>query len=463
MKKLFVYFMFLTVVCQYSFGSNPVLVAGSQEKLANGMTVETYKFEKSFAFKGKNSLCDESEFDYEIEWPIDGPQPLLNECRKWILQQFEANEDLINGVLSSNSLQLVLEERINQNSPEYDEESDQSNGVVEDRIEIKIKADDKRTSISSQMMESWCGNWRGMLPIDHSFNILNSGEIMSYSMFPPIEKMRPYLWQYMKVFDEPCDVSGYPELENLEFPSNHPTITENGLEFIWGPYEVSPGIQFSSEVPYTDVLRLISKEGLVFIPQTAIEDFKKHSNEDLTKEILLSYANNDITCAQNEYISQEFAEILNLADQIPTDNPGGIGTYDEITWYWEEDGERDCLDSGFTGAEIISKNENTAKGRLKYKRCDGGIKYFDVDLVKEIFVYPSGLEASRWVVDDFNDKKGELLDSLNSAADEFSNGLGQSLMNDPDVSGDMSVAEKREYLQEVDEFLKAYNKFKRTK
>lgn len=455
MKKLFVYLLCVTVFCQYSCGSNAV--AGSQEsqeKLANGMTIETYKIKETIDLKNRNSLCDKSEFDYEIDWPIDGPQPLLNKCRKWILQQLKGNENPANGELSSGSLSLAIEERIKNNSTSYDR-YDEFDGTVDDRIEIKIKADDAKTCLTSHIEELRCGGQR-YNNYDATCNLLNSGEEMTYSIFPPIENMRPYLWKYMKCFGEPCEVWEYPELAGVQYPKNLPVITENGFDFVWGRTELPGAGSFSSEVPFSDIIRLINKEGLNFIPQAAIEDFKKNSNGDLNKETLLLYGKAGVANDKNDHISHEFSDLLRLIHMVPTDNPGGISDYDEITWHWLYD---DCEETGFTGAEIISKNENTAKGILIYKCGERRFRH-NVDLVKEKFVYPSGLEELRWVVDDFDNKKAKLLATINEAGTEFSNGLGQRLMNSPEDSGFMSEKEKREYLQQVDEFLKAYNKFK---
>ena len=460
MKKLFLYLLFVTVFCQYSCGSNAV--AGSQEgqeKLANGMTIETYRIKKTVDFPSQKSSCTKSEFDYEVDWPIDGPQPLLKKAQEWILRQLDPDENFSNRDLSNISIESILNERIKINSPYYDKDADWYFGVVTDDIKISIQADKSKTTLSSSIDNVECG--QNSLGFEsNKLIMLNSGEEMNYYMFPPIEKMRPYLWKYMKCFCEPCEVWEYPALEEVQYPKNLPIITENGIEFIWDLDEVLPRVQFTSEVPYSDILRVINKEGLDFIPQAAIEEFKKNSNGDLKKETMLLYAKDGIANDKNNYISREFADILDFMDQIPTDNPGGISSYDIIYWDWTGDDSSDCLDFGFKDAEIISKNENSAKGRLKFKPCVGGIKYFNVDLVKEKFVYPSGLEEIRWVVDDFDNKKAELLAAINEAGTGFSHGLGQRLMNSPEDSGFMSEKEKREYLQQVDDFLKAYNKFK---
>lgn len=466
MKKLFFYLMGLTVFCQYSCGSNTGAVnqgdTEDEDRLANGMIIETYKIKKTVDFPPQKSSCTKSEFDYSVDWPIDGPQPLLKKTQKWILRQLNPDESSSDQDLSEISMEKLLEERITNYSPEYDEDADWYYGVVTDDIGISIEADDNKTILLSSFETVLCGQNSLGFSGDRLM-MLNNGEELSYSMFPPIEKMRPYLWKYMKCFGEPCQVWEYPELEKVPYPKNLPVITENGIEFIWGLDEIYPRVQFTSEVPYSDILRLINKDVLVFIPQKAIEDFKKNSNGDLKKETMLLYVGEGLKNDENDYISHEFADILDLTYKIPTDNPGGINSYDILYWDWTGDDSSDCLDFGFKDAEIVSRNENSAKGRLKFKPCIGGIKYIDVDLVKEKFVYPSGLEETRWVVDDFDNKKAELLAAINEAGTAFSHGLGQRLMSNPEDSGFMSEKEKREYLQQVDTFLNAYNKFKSKK
>lgn len=182
-----------------------------------------------------------------------------------------------------------------------------------------------------------------------------------------------------------------------------------------------------------------------------------------TKSIILEYAVHGVADSDNTYLSKEFSEVLRLMGIIPSDNPGGISSYDEIMWNWEDDGESDCEESGFFDAEILDIKNNYATGILKYRTCSGTTNKFNVILINEKVLTPSGKEIEQWVVDDYDGKKKVLLQNLEEAYNLFKNGLGQRLMNDPDESGFMSDSEKKEYLNSVNIFLNSYNKFKTEK
>lgn len=461
MKKLFLYLLGATVFCQYSCGSNAV--AGSQEgqeKLANGMTIETFKIKKTFDFKGKNSICDKSQFEYEIDWPIDGPQPLLNKCRKWILQQVKGNENPVNGELSSGSLSLAIEERIKNNSPSYDVEYDMPEGIVDDRIEIKIKADDAKTCLTSHIEELWCGGQRYEY-FDAICNLLNNGEEMTYSMFPPIDKMRPFIWSHLLNWDEPVE-NAYGNYWNIEYPEQLPNIIDDNFVFQW---PVSRFENLTATIPISEIYPILSPQLKKFLPAKYADDSESNAdpnNPKPTRELLFSYGNEGVTNEDNEYISKEFRELIKLAAVIPSNTLSGIGDYDDVLYFWQ--GGEDLDGSPVYDAQIVSVSDNQALGIITF-----GYKEFNqshkVTLIKETFVGSDGKNASKWVVDDFEDeynggKKKLLKKAINNAGAEFSNGLGQRLINDPDESGHMTAAQKREYLQQVDDFLKAYNKFK---
>lgn len=462
MKKLFFYLLCVTVFCQYSCGSNAV--AGSQEgqeKLANGMTIETYRIKKTIDLKDRNSLCGKSQFDYEIDWPVDGPQPLLNKCRRWILQQLNGNENHVNGELSVGSLSLAIEERIKNNSTSYNR-YDEFIGTVDDRIEIKIKADDAKTCLTSHIEELPSGGQR-YYNIDATCYLLNSGEEMTYSMFPPIEKMRPFIWSHLLNWDEPVECA-YGNNWDIEYPEQLPEIIDDNFVFQW---PVSNFENLTATIPISEVYPILSAQLRKFLPKKYAEDSEANADSNHprpTRELLFSYGNEGVINENNEYISKEFRELIKLAALLPSDYPCGIGSYDEILYFWQG---IDLDGSAVYDAQILSVSDNQALGVVTF-----GSKEFNkshkVTLIKEKFVDPDGKTAPRWVVDDYEDdynggKKKLLKETINEAGEAFSQGLGQRLMNDPEVGGDMTESAKREYLQQVDEFLKAYKEFKSTK
>lgn len=176
--------------------------------------------------------------------------------------------------------------------------------------------------------------------------------------------------------------------------------------------------------------------------------------DELTKDLILKYFRQGM----HDALSNNFSEIIGIVSSIPTDNPGGISSYDEVLWYWEGDGESDCDESGYVDAEIISVNSLEAIADVKYRACGGQIISHTVALIKER-QKSSGKETLKWVIDDFDGKKQMLKNVISEAGLKYKNGLGKELMNDPESSGFMSASEKQNYLQEVDRFIKNYDHF----
>lgn len=176
--------------------------------------------------------------------------------------------------------------------------------------------------------------------------------------------------------------------------------------------------------------------------------------DELTKDLILKYFRQGM----NNALSNNFSEIIEIVSSIPTDNPGGISSYDEVLWFWEGDGESDCEESGYVDAEIISIDSMEARADVKYRACGGRIISHTVSLIKER-QKSFGKETLKWVIDDFDGKKQMFKNVISEAGLKFKNGLGKELMNDPESSGFMSASEKEKYLQEVDKFIKTYDKF----
>lgn len=472
-------FGLLAVVLIIGFGiwgySAYVSSAMEETVLENGMTIIKYKINKTIDFTKEKSIGYKCVFDYDIDWPVDGPQPLLDNSRKWILQQLEANEGMIEKAIASNSLQNILDERIKNNSPTF--KDGYYDGAVEDKIEIRIKADDKKTSLTSNFELLWRGSIRTQFS-NGNIIILNNGEKISYSMFPPIEKIRPYLLKHLTNWGEPIDWENQDNSNylNLNYPSSLPEINQETLHFKW---PISSLESLESTVPFSEISHLLSPQLKEIFSITDFNDSKASSEnitliQEPTKELLLAYGTLGVTNPSNEYLSKEFKELIEIARLLPNENPSGRGFFSEILWFWE--GGEDFDGSNLYDAEIISVSDNKAIGTIKYayKNYEDGsldlerVISHKVTLVKEIVKGPSGEITTRWVVDDFEDeynggKKNLLIKAINDAGKDFSNGLGQRLMNDPAESGFMSESEKRDYLNGVDEFLKAYKEYKTKK
>ena len=145
---------------------------------------------------------------------------------------------------------------------------------------------------------------------------------------------------------------------------------------------------------------------------------------------------------------------------MPSNYPGGIGD-EECMWYWYN-GQEGAEGDRITEAKVVSKTDSTALVNVTYLSF-GNPQIFKLNLIKEKHQYPNGLEIEKWVVDDFCNYFGDwkrpiIFDYVNTVGNDFKQGLAKRLLNDPEIGGYMSESEKRKYLEEVDKFLKEFNK-----
>lgn len=245
------------------------LIKKSEEKeLENGMTIVTYTFDIII----KNAYTDTDEIEVSIDWPVSGPINLVDKSRDFITKHLNTSSFDLNSI-ADYIWNLVQQTNIFENEEVGDY------GLHEGSLNIDIKATSKITQISLHEGTNYS---IGFDFYDDRKIFLNSnGKELTYSMFPPISKMRPLMLKYLRNWDEPvndydelvCDVKNY-----LEYREDYlPDITANTLNFQW---DVTREEYLTSEVPIKEILPMASPELRQFLVVDDSETTNIQANEN---------------------------------------------------------------------------------------------------------------------------------------------------------------------------------------
>ena len=257
------FFITLLVGCVWTLQLPAQTVTKSEPKnLDNGMTIVSYELHKTLEFPEDVSYCN-AEFDYHIEWPVSGPEPLTDIVRRYILKEFKITKD-IPADFSLFNLSNVMLQRFKDYSSYYDDGMYEGPSV--DNLNISIMATNKTTTILKGGEEKVCGqNSIGFFNDTEVY--LNSGQKLSYDIFPSYTQIKPLIWKYLENFDEKVDnpddeVEYEPRL--LSYPDNDPIIGNDFITFDWGIQNRESC--YSATIPLSEFLPFATPELRKYLP-----------------------------------------------------------------------------------------------------------------------------------------------------------------------------------------------------
>lgn len=231
--------------------STPTVVQSQPIELDNGMTIVKYSLDMS---KGRSF-----GFNYSIEWPVSGPEPLTKECRNFIasvVNNSDAKLKLNNGDVSISNF---IESKYKSFLKDRKEEFPDNDGDILDYCNIFFKADSKKTIISANT-DYYTTDASGVHGDGVSKMFLNNGKTLDYSMLPPIEVMKPIILKYICEFGDPADDP--QEYDYLDYPYLPPVVVDGNLVFDYG---FEGGMYITSSIPVFEIISLASSELLEFL------------------------------------------------------------------------------------------------------------------------------------------------------------------------------------------------------
>ena len=147
-----------------------------------------------------------------------------------------------------------------------------------------------------------------------------------------------------------------------------------------------------------------------------------------------------------------FYKIVEMGFAVPNDNPGGIGSGDDLYYWYSGNGE---LGEGAGLRAVTIRNQDVDKIDLIAEFYEGEgydrSRYFNIILAKS----PNGKD---WQIDDFDGKRKEFYKYVSTIGKEFTEGLGERILEYPGISEYMGEEEKENYRREIEEFVIKFNK-----
>lgn len=265
--------------------------------------------------------------------------------------------------------------------------------------------------------------------------------------------------QYLKEVKYEWGDSGW-ELDNSKlFIPDDFVFNDNGLLIDLRPYipKSSDNTAFFITIPYEQLMPYLTKEEVTVIGPRLINLFKQevgNLSDKRIRELWEGIPDHGMNDLSEVYLSKNFFDLANIGFLVPTDNPGGIGSED-FMYYWYRGQDWDINDK-ITSIKVTSQSDNTATATITYKSFDE-VSPYKVKFIKEKIVYPSGVVAEKWVIDDFEGLRAEIFDYINDIGVKFTKGFENEVMREMESQGyPLNSDEKRDYLKTVETFKKAF-------
>lgn len=234
-------------------------------KLPGGISYVTYELKADIKVKTELPF-DTATFKYSVAWPTNGPQNVVDQIRRWIIESVKKSEFLeeYNYNVDTINIENLLKQIFHKSySGSFDENDKMYNGDASDNLSVQIKEENGVIEVS-RVVEIYSPPTR---PYWESENLIllkvnNDFKPLTYSMFPPISKMRPILLNHMRNADGPLTDADMLFDPDFDYPESLPTIEGDKLVFIWDCEEIAPRIvgQLDSYVPKAEILPLASPD-----------------------------------------------------------------------------------------------------------------------------------------------------------------------------------------------------------
>lgn len=235
------------------------LIKGEQKTLPNGITIVNYKAEDSILFTEPISGWEKASRSFDVDWPESAPeekQDLLGLYRLAVLRLLNDGENLVD-FPSNNEIEKVLSDLL-----EINVIKDEDDFVVRE-VKIAISRDGNITTVSEDRYETYTSQQEDPQSSDY-ISISDLGQVLSYSLFPSMEKFKPLLLKYLTNWGEPVKKSEYGLFYD-EYPDKLPVISEEYIEFNWG-FDGSGSPLWQAKIPLAEFKKLASPILLEFLP-----------------------------------------------------------------------------------------------------------------------------------------------------------------------------------------------------
>ena len=232
----------------------------------------------------------------------------------------------------------------------------------------------------------------------------------------------------------------------------YPYFSENGLEnkVSYG-YVASNVPDFKFVIPYEALIGVASEEILKFIPEKYLTEFSQ-KGEKLTSQLVEKLAKkvSPHEGPSTEILSDEFAKICTLGKAMP----GYIGSIgeEEIMGYWHG-GQDEDSNWSVKNVDFVTASNDQALVNIDYVHY-GNANTVQIKFVTKAEELPSVITASKWVIDDFNNMKGQILEAINSQYENLSKKSIDEILSEEGEN--LSAAEKEAYKSKVEKFLELY-------
>ncbi|MCH5220112.1 MAG: hypothetical protein J1F20_06025 [Muribaculaceae bacterium] len=238
----------------------------------------------------------------------------------------------------------------------------------------------------------------------------------------------------------------------------YPYFSEKGLEnrVIYGDTNSSI-TDFKLLIPYETILGVASEEILKFIPEKYLNEFAQ-KGEELTTGLVKKLAKQVLPQSgpSPEIISDEFAKICSLGNSMPG-YLEWIGE-EEIMSCWHGGQEADNNWS-VKNVDFKSVSNNQALVNVDYVHY-GYQTTIPIKFVTKNVELPSGITTSKWVIDDFNNMKAQILEAVRQQYENLSKKTPDEIFTELLEEGiNLPPATKESYKSEYEKFFELYQEY----